>query len=364
MTITEITAYLESLFPLAIQENWDNSGLIIGNASAQVHSALVCLNVTQDVVQEAIDEKCQLIISHHPLIFKGIQKLTGSNSQQRSIELCIKNDIAVYALHTNADKQLPGLNTQLAHKLGLQYINVLQPEHGKLKKLVTFCPDDAADSVRHAIFSAGAGVIGNYDSCSYNVEGFGTFKGNEDSNPVVGEKGELHFENEIRIETIFPSNLQKQVIKALLDAHPYEEVAYDIYPLDNEHPLCGIGVTGFLENPLAKDDFLNLIKNKLQIKQLRYSGYNQKPISKIAICCGSGASYIHQAYQSKADAFVTADISYHLFDHQLNNFLLVDAGHHETEIHFKEYLIQLLKKKFTNFAIHFAKSEKNHVIYF
>lgn len=362
--IKELTDYLESLFPVELQEHYDNSGLLTGNQNDQVQSVMICLNITSDVIREAKENQCNLIVSHHPLIFSGLKKITGASSTERLVEEVIRSNIAVYALHTNADNSFPGLNSFIAGKLGLKDIKVLSPQKGVLRKLITFCPDEHAEKVRSALFEAGAGEIGNYDSCSFNSQGYGTFRGSEDSNPFVGMPGKLHLENEVKIETVFPVHLYKRVVHALFQAHPYEEVAYDIYLLENENPFAGTGCVGYFENSMKTDDFLEKIKFVFGTEFLKYSGSTDLEIQKVAVCGGSGASMIQRSIQVKADAFITADLKYHDFDHGRNNYLLVDAGHFETELFFKEYIVNLLTKKFTNFAIYFAESEKNYVCYY
>lgn len=364
MKIKDVTSILESVFPPAIQESYDNSGLLTGHSGEQLNGILVCLNVTQDVLNEAVAKKCNLIISHHPLIFSGLNKITGSTPTERFVEFLIQNHIALYSIHTNADKRVPGLNTFIAQKLGLSEIQVLAPEQGDLRKLVTFCPESHAEQVRKAIFDAGAGVIGEYDMCSFNSQGFGTFRGSEHTDPFAGEPLKLHTEHEQRIETIFPVYLQNAVLKALFESHPYEEVAYDIFKLENENPSCGLGAIGYLPQPVNAEDFFKLMKSFFGVQFLKYSGTTKNQIRKVAFCGGSGSSLIRRAYAMKADVFVTSDIKYHDFDHGLDNFLLMDVGHFESEIFFKEYIVNLLTKKITNFAIHFAESEKNHINYY
>jgi dinuclear metal center YbgI/SA1388 family protein len=364
MQVKDLTLFIESLFPVAVQENYDNSGMQVGHLDNQVTGVMVCLNVTQQVLLEAAKRNCNLVISHHPMIFSGLKRITGATPQERLVEYAIMNKIAVYSVHTNADKSFPGLNSYLATLLQLNHVQVLSPEKGTLRKIVTFCPETHAEKVRKAMFDAGAGCIGEYDSCSFNVNGIGTFRGREGSTPFVGQKGTLHNESEIRIETIYPEYLQNVILSALLDSHPYEEVAYDIYKIENKNSTCGLGVTGFLPQALSQEEFLKKIKETFKTPCLKFSGSRSKSVSKLAICGGSGASLTSIAQAAKADAYVTADIKYHEFDHGFSEFILVDAGHYETEIFFKQYIVGLLKKNFTNFAIHFAESEKNHIMYY
>jgi dinuclear metal center YbgI/SA1388 family protein len=270
--IKDLIVHLESLFPPEYQENYDNSGFLAGNMLSEVKAVMVCLNVTEDVIDEAIAKNCNLIISHHPLIFSGLKKITGSSLVERLVEQVIRSNMAVYAIHTNADNTFPGLNSHIASKLGLNNVEVLAPQKGNLRKIVTFCPADHAEKVRSALFDAGAGGIGKYDSCSFNAEGFGTFRGSDETQPFTGVPGEFSYEKEVRIETIFPHYLQKKIIHALFNSHPYEEVAYDIYALENQNPNFGSGVTGLLELPMDKEDFLKHVQSVFQTKFLKFSG--------------------------------------------------------------------------------------------
>jgi dinuclear metal center YbgI/SA1388 family protein len=364
MTIDILLAEFQKLFPFSYSESYDNVGLIIGNQNDTIAGAMLCLNVTEQVVNEAIEKSCNLIISHHPLIFHGLKHIVNDSSKERLIRLCIKKDINIIALHTNIDKMYAGLNNYVATQLGLQYIKTLAPEKGLLRKLVTFCPSEHAENVRTALFSAGAGVIGNYDSCSYNISGYGTFKGNEQTNPFVGQKNAIHHEAEVRIETVFPQHIQTSVIKALLSSHPYEEVAYDIYLIENAYDQVGLGVIGQLTENMTIETFLNHVKTVLKTPCLRYSECKRGEVSKVAFCGGSGSHLIQHAISQGADAFITADISYHQFDIGYDNLLLVDAGHFETEIFFKDYFANELSEINVNFAIYKSQAELNHIKYY
>lgn len=363
MTIKEITRFIESIAPLAYQESYDNSGLIIGREGDEVSGVLITLDVTEEVVEEAIAKKFNLIIAHHPIVFSGLKKLNGRNYIERSVELAIRNRIAIYASHTNLDSVFGGVNSKICEKIGLQNCRVLAPVSGFLKKLVTFVPEANAEVVRSALFDAGAGHIGNYDSCSYNTQGLGTFKANDAANPYVGEKNQLHFENEIRIETIFPKHIQSQVVSALLNAHPYEEVAYDIYPLDNDFQNVGIGMIGELLQGEAEYDFLNRLKSLFACKVIRHSPLLGKTIKRVAVCGGSGSSFLGKAISQKADVFVTGDFKYHQFFDAENQILIADIGHYESEQFTKEVFYELLTKKFPKFAIHLSETNTNPVNY-
>lgn len=363
MKIKDIIKVIEDLAPVSFQESYDNTGMQIGNTDKEINSVLLTLDVTEATINEAIENKTELIISHHPLIFSGIKKLSGKNSTERIVIKAIKNDIAIYSCHTNIDSAWNGVNIKLAEKLGLQNIKILKPVSGNLKKLVTFVPTENADKLRTALFEAGAGNIGNYDSCSYNSEGKGTYRANENANPFAGKINELHTENEIRIETIFPSYLKSKVLSALLANHPYEEVAFDIFSLDNTYNKQGIGAIGILNEEVDENIFLKSIKKTLNCKQIRYSALTGKKIKKVAVCGGSGSFLISEALSSGADAFVTADLKYHQFQEPEHKLLLVDAGHFETEYHTLEIFYELLNKKFPTFAIYFSKVSTNPVNY-
>lgn len=364
LTINEIVQFLETVAPPALQESYDNAGLVVGNPEAEISSALVTIDVTEAVVDEAIEKKAGLIIAHHPIIFSGIKKLTGKNYVERTVLKAIKNDVAIFAAHTNLDAVIGGVNTKICEKLGLKNCKVLQPVSGQLKKLVTFIPVNFADKVRTAVFNAGAGHIGNYDSCGYNLEGTGSFRAGENTNPYVGEKGEVHFEKEIRFETIFPGWLQSKIIKALFEAHPYEEVAYDIYPLENSYEKAGMGMVGELEKPLSEPDFLSLLKKTFGTGCIKHTALKGKNVTKIAICGGAGSFLINHAIAAKADFFVTGDFKYHQFFDAENKIVIADVGHYESEQFTKELFYELLTKKFPKFAVRFSEVKTNPVFYF
>ncbi len=364
MKIKEITQYLETIAPLALQESYDNSGLLVGNKDTEVTKVLISLDCIEDVVQEAIDKGCNLIISHHPIIFSGLKRLNGSNYIERTVIKAIQNNIALYAIHTNLDNVLHnGVNQKIAQKLGLENTKILSPKRDILCKLVTFCPTATAQQVRDAIFAAGAGHIGNYDECSFNSQGIGTFKGNEEATPFVGNIGEQHNEEEVRIETVFPTHLQGAVINALLQAHPYEEVAYDIYALKNKHAQIGAGIIGTLGQALDANDFLALLKNELKAEGIRYTPINKR-IQKVAVCGGSGSFVLRDAIAQSADALVTADFKYHQFFDAENKLMIADVGHYESEQYTIELLAEILNKKFSTFAVLFSQVNTNPIKYY
>jgi len=363
MKIKEIIAVIEELAPVSYQESYDNTGMQIGNPDKEINSVLLTLDVTEKVVSEAIGKKAGLIISHHPVIFGQINKISGHTVAERIIIKAIKNDIAIYSCHTNLDSTWNGLNIKLAEKLGLTDVKILKPVTGTLKKIVTFVPTEYAEKLRIALFNAGAGQIGNYDSCSYNIEGKGTYKAGENTTPFIGKKGELHTEPEIRIETIFPLHLKNNILAALIANHPYEEVAYDIYSLDNSFNRQGIGAIGSFQDAIDERIFLSQIKHTLNCKFIKYSALTGKKIKKVAVCGGSGSSLISDALALNADAFITADLKYHQFQEPENKMLLVDAGHFETEYHALEIFYELIIKKFPTFALYFSKANINPVNY-
>jgi dinuclear metal center YbgI/SA1388 family protein len=364
MLLQELLNVLAGIAPFSLQESYDNSGIQLGSPNQAVSRGLVCLDVTTDVVKEADAKKCDLIICHHPLIFNGITSITGKNTTELVILDAIKKGIAIVAIHTNLDKSHHGVNHELGERLGLQNMHILQPEAGLLKKLVTFCPTEQAERVRAALFEAGAGVIGNYDCCSFNSEGKGSFRAGENTKPFTGALHELHYEQEVRIETIFPVYLQADILKALQQSHPYEEVAYDVYTLDNDFEKVGSGMIGELGEPMPADHFLAHIKKILNIPVLRHSAIVRKEIQNVAICGGSGSFLLQNALKSGAHAFVTADIKYHQFFDAENKLMLVDAGHYETEQYTKYLLHKMVTKKMPKFALLISEMNTNPVNYY
>lgn len=364
MKISEVITYLEQVCPPAYQESYDNCGLITGNANNDIKGALICLDSTEAVIAEAIKLKCNLIIAHHPILFSPIKKLTGKNYAERVIISAIKHDICIYAIHTNLDNLHTGVNRKIAEKIGLENLRILSPKKGILRKLVTFCPRDHADEVRNAIFAAGAGVISDYDECSFNAPGMGTFKAGQGTNPFAGSKGNRHYEKEERIETIFPAHLEGSILKALIDSHPYEEVAYDIYPLENVHPRVGAGMIGSLAKPMKEKDFLTHLKKVMKLQCIRYTPLLGKKIEKVAICGGSGSFLLPDAIKAGADVLVTADFKYHQFFDAENKLVIADIGHYESEQFTPQIVSAILKEKFHTFALQISKTNTNPVNYF
>ncbi|MCB2207555.1 MAG: Nif3-like dinuclear metal center hexameric protein [Bacteroidetes bacterium] len=363
MKVSEITSFLEQLAPLGLQEAYDNSGLLIGHGNQIVSKALITLDVTDEVVKEAIENKCQLIIAHHPLIFNSLKKINTRYGTGALIAKLIKEDVALYAIHTNLDNVMEGVNAKLAQTLGLQNIKILAPKSGTLNKLVVFCPVSHVEAIQQAMFDAGAGNIGNYNSCSFNSAGYGTFKAQEGANPYVGNIGKLHKEEELKIEVVVPSYLAQQVVAAMISAHPYEEVAYDIYPLLNEQWNIGAGMIGELETESDPEDFLKKVKKQLNASHIRHSPLIKRKVKKVAICGGSGSFLIHNAYNAKADIFITGDVKYHDFFEHAGKMTIADAGHFETEQFTKELLYDRLNGKFPNFALQISKARTNPIYF-
>jgi dinuclear metal center YbgI/SA1388 family protein len=363
MQIKDITDYLETLAPLGYQESYDNSGLIVGEKTANLKKTLITLDATEAVVDEAIAEKCQLIIAHHPIIFGGLKKLNGKNYVERTVMKAIKNNIAIYAIHTNLDNVLDGVNGKIAQKLGLLDTQILLPKKALLKKLYTFIPVEHHERVAQAVFAAGAGYIGNYSETSFNTSGLGTFKGNAASNPVIGKKGQLELVDEVKFETIFTEVIENQVIEALLNAHPYEEVAYDIVSLDNAYPRVGSGLIGQLKKPVGELEFLKFAKKALQTGCVRYTPLRGKTVQKVAVCGGAGRFLLNNAIASGVDVFVSADFKYHDFFDADGKIVVADVGHFESEQFTKELLYEKILKKFPTFAARISKINTNPVNY-
>ena len=363
MILKELTSYLDSVVPLSFQEDYDNAGLQVGLPEKDITSALLTIDVTEDVIDEAIRGKSDLVISHHPLIFNGVKKITGRTYVERIILKAIINNIAIYSSHTNLDIFDGGVSRKMAEKLRLIDIRVLSPLKNNLLKLIVYVPESHIDRVRSAVFEAGAGVTGNYDNCGFAAGGTGSFRGNENSNPFTGIRGELHFEKEIRFETILHSHLKPEVVKAMLKAHPYEEVAYDIFLLQNEDEHNGLGCVGEFAESVGEKDFLELLSVCFNQKGIRYSDLTGRAVKKVALCGGAGSSLLNRAISSGADAFVTGDIKYHNFFDADKKLLLVDAGHFETEKYSTEILYDLIIKKFPKFALRFSETNTNPINY-
>ena len=329
----------------------------------KINAILVTIDITEAVVDEAILNNCNLIIAHHPLIFSGIKQLIGKDETQRCILKLIKNDIAVYAAHTNFDNVIEGVNGKIADKIGLINRSVLTPLKHQYLKLITYAPKLHATQVRSALFEAGAGSIGNYDSCSYNVEGFGTFKANINAKPFVGEANVLHSEAEIRIEVILPIHLQEFVINALLKSHPYEMPAYDIVMLENIDKRLGAGIVGDLPVAVNDIDFLNQLKSEFNCQLIRHTNLKGEKIKRIALCGGSGSFLLNDAINANADIFISADFKYHEFFKAENRIIVADLGHFETEQFTKHIFYEIITKKMPTFAVRISETKTNPINY-
>jgi len=363
MKISQVIETLEDFAPLVLQESYDNSGLQVGDTSQKVKGILLCLDVTEEVLEEALELDCNLIISHHPLLFKPIKRLSGKTYIERCVIKACKNDLVIYTAHTNLDNTFGGLNFYMAEKLGLQNLRILSPKKDGLLKLVTFVPEAQAEMVRSALFGAGAGCIGNYDSCSFNVSGAGTFRAGEQANPFTGTINELHTEPEIRIEIILPVQKKSTILRTLLAVHPYEEPAYDFYPLANEWNRAGSGIVGELPYPENEDVFLQQLKTVFKLQTLKHSQLTGKEIREVALCGGSGAFLIPDAIDYGADIFITGEAKYNDYFDVENKILLAVIGHYESEIVTKELFYDIITKKITNFAVHFSTTNSNPVNY-
>ncbi|SDX47647.1 dinuclear metal center protein, YbgI/SA1388 family [Lutibacter oricola] len=363
MKIKDITNCIEEIAPLSYAEGFDNVGLLVGDYSTEVTGVLVTLDTLENIVDEAIEKNCNLIVSFHPIIFSGLKKLNGSNYVERVVLKAIKNDIAIYAMHTALDNCFAGVNAKICEMLGLKNKQILIPQKNTIKKLTTYAPIDASEKIRTALFNAGAGSIGNYDNCSFNTEGIGTYRGNENSSPTIGVKGENHSEKEVLISVIFEKHKEKTILKSLFNAHPYEEVAYEINPIDNINQEIGMGMIAELDNSMNEIDFLKLVKTKMNAKGIRHSQFLGKPIKKVAVLGGSGSFAINNAIAAGADIYITSDIKYHEFYKAENKIIVADIGHYESEQFTKNLLVDILTKKFHNFAIILSQKNTNPIYY-
>ncbi len=361
MKIAEITTYLEELAPLSYAEDFDNVGLLVGDASQEVNNILVTLDTLEETVDEAIAKNCNLILSFHPIIFKGLKSLTGKNYVERTVLKAIKNDIAIYAIHTALDNVKMGVSGKMAELMGLKNIQILVPKANVIKKLTTYVPNDYAEKVRKALFSAGAGHIGNYAKCSFSTGGIGTYLPDENANPSVGTIGKLQEESETNISVYFEKHQEDAVIKALFRVHPYEEVAYEVITLENKHQDIGLGVFGELPKAVNEKAFLNLLKKKFKTTNIRHSKMLNKSVKKIALLGGSGSFALPEALAVNADVFVSSDFKYHDFFGAENKILIADIGHYESEQFTKNLLVDYLTEKFTNFAIILSETKTNPI---
>jgi dinuclear metal center YbgI/SA1388 family protein len=351
MQIKEIIRLLEAEAPPVLQESYDNTGLLTGNPGWECKGVLCSLDATEAVILEALNRGCNLVVAHHPILFSGLKKLNGKNYVEQAIIAAIKHDIAIYAIHTNLDNILTGVNGRIADQLGLVNRRILLPKPGMLMKLHTFVPAAQAATLRQALFEAGAGDIGRYSHCSFNTVGTGTFQAGSGTNPFVGEEGVIHEEQEIRIEVIFPIYLQTAVLEALFEAHPYEEVAYDLISLSNDYQSVGSGLLGELPNPVTEKAFFNQLMEVFGLKAVRHTPFLGKTLQKIAICGGAGSFLTGKAIAAGADCFITADVKYHEFFDANGRLVIADIGHWESEQFTVDLLLDILRAKFPTFAV-------------
>ena len=364
MKIQDITNFLESVAPVSLQESYDNAGLLTGSPTWECKGIITTLDATEEVILEAIQNNCNLVVAHHPIIFGGLKKINGKNYVEKAVITAIKNDIAIYAIHTNLDNVMEGVNGKMADRLGLRNRRVLQPKKNQLKKLVTYVPTLQAEKVRDAVFEAGGGQIGNYSECSFNTAGEGTFKAGPGTDPFVGTPGERHTEQEVKIELVFPAWLERPVHNALIKAHPYEEVAYDIFPLENAYPKIGSGMIGELESEITEQDFLQLLASSFELSIVRHTPLKGKMVKTVALCGGAGSFLIGTAVASGADFYITGDIKYHEFFDANSRLVVADIGHYESEQFTVELLFDILTKKFPTFAVQKSRVKTNPVNYF
>ena len=333
MSGTEIIKYLEEWAPKGIAWDKDNVGLQIGNPGIKIKNILLSLDLSDAVIKDAIENNCNFIITHHPVVYHPLKNLDFSRNQNaQMIKRLIKNDITLYSAHTNLDFTKHGVSHQLAKRINLKQIRFLKNLPSNQVKLVVFVPTSHLNKVVEAIHQAGGGIIGEYSHCSFRTTGTGTFKGSQESNPSMGNRGKTKFVEEVKLEVLVDEWKLNQVISALKTAHPYEEVAYDIYTLKNQNVNYGMGTIGKLEAAMSQREFLDFISSKLKITNFRFTSGNKKKIETVAVCGGSCGELIDEAILQNADAFVTADLKYHSFRDADGKILLIDAGHYETEI--------------------------------
>lgn len=363
MTVQNIINEIEKLAPLDYAEEFDNVGLLVGDKNVEVQGILIAHDCLESVVEEALEKKCNLIVSYHPILFKGLKRITGDTYVQKAVIKAVQHRICIYATHTALDNSFEGMNAMICKKIGLQNKKILIPQKKSIRKLTTYVPEESVSKVRQAIFRAGGGSIGNYDCCSFNIQGKGSFKGNENANPVLGTKGSLEWVDEIQLNITYPRHKEKALLNALFSTHPYEEVAYEITQIENNNQHIGIGMNGVLPKELSEKQFFAHLKETFNLKVIRHSRLLGKPIKRVAVLGGSGAFGIAAAKACKADVFVTGDLKYHDFFQAENQIILADIGHFETEQFTKELLYSYLIEKFPNFAIVLSKENTNPIQY-
>ncbi len=364
MKIADVISAIEEFAPPAYQEDYDNAGLATGDPGTEATGAILCLDVTEKVMEEAVRHGANLIISHHPVLFRPLLTLSDGSVSARLLTAAVLRNLALYSAHTNIDRVSEGVSHLLGKKLGLQNLRMLKPAEGELRKLVVFVPVAHADRIRDALFTAGAGHVGSYDQCSFNIDGTGTFRGSEKSNPFSGQRGILNHEKEVRIETIVPQTRLSGVVSAMLAVHPYEEVAYDIYPIENKYAFAGCGMVGETTAALAETEFLENVKRTVACRCIRHSRLTGRPVRRVAVCGGSGAHLIRDAVTAGAEIYLTGDLKYHDFFEADGKIVLADIGHYESEQFTTELFYEILTKKFPNFAVRFSGINVNPINYF
>lgn len=348
-TVRDIIQILDTVFPISTQDSWDNSGLLVGDDTTEVHAILLAVDITEGALDEAVARGCDMIVSHHPLMFKGLKRLTGSNAEQRIVMRALREGIALAAFHTPADKSLEGTSATLGHMIGLNGFHVLAPESESLCKIVVYVPIEKVEAIVDALAAGGAGHIGNYSHCVWAVDGMGRFKAENGANPYVGTLGEVHHEAESRVEAICPKRLVGRVVASVVAAHPYEEPAIDVIPLANTNERVGYGVYADYSTPMPREHFLKLLKESLECKVLRYAG-DRETIRRVAICTGSGSEFVSEAIAAGADAYITADMKYHQMMDAAEKIMVIDVGHYESESLTKQIFNGILSRKLSNFA--------------
>jgi dinuclear metal center YbgI/SA1388 family protein len=364
MKVTELSYELEKTAPLAYQESYDNSGLLLGNPEQEITGVLVSLDVTIEVIDEAIAKGCNLIVAHHPLIFSGLKKITGATQVEKIALKAIKNDIAIYAVHTNLDNAHKGVNYKIAERLGLENIQILKPKSNSLMKLVVFVPLENTQKLMEELHKAGAGQIGNYSNCSFKSEGIGSFTPNSKAQPVIGSQGVAEEVKENRVEVVFPAYKKTDLLQAMRRGHPYEEIAYYLQNIENTNPQFGSGALGELPEAMEKDAFLAFLKKQMNASVIRYTPIGGASIKKIAICGGAGKFLLNEAIKTKADVFISSDFKYHDFFEAESKIMIADIGHFESEQFTKDLIVENISKFITNFATYLSEIDTNPIKYY
>jgi dinuclear metal center YbgI/SA1388 family protein len=365
ITVASITQILETFAPVSLQESYDNSGLITGQFNMEVTGVLLCLDCLETVIDEAIEQNCNLIVAHHPIVFSGLKRLNGANYIERVVIKAIKNDIAIYACHTNLDNVINGVNHKIAEKLGLHNAKILAPKHQKLQQMYFYVPNPSADMVREVIFKSCGGQIGNYTECSFNVQGSGTFKATELAQPKIGiAGGGRNSVDEVKIEFLTPDYLSKSILAAVQALSYYEEKPYGIIDLANSNQEIGSGLVAELLEPIPVIEFLTHLRTTMEVECIRHTTLTQPMIKRVAICGGSGSFLLKAAKSAKADVFISADFKYHEFFDADNEIIIADIGHYESEHYTIELFHEILTNKLPNFAIRFSGINTNPIKYF